>query len=170
MAFPELATSYGMLSGPAFSVSYAIAGIFMGLLVEKMSRKKLLVAAVLIFSASTMVSSVTSSFYVLFLMRFILGMFVSATEPAGFSMLGDYFPKSVRTTANAVLGTGAYLGSGFSALLIMIVGSFGWRAAYAFNGLLGLAVGLIGIFVIKEPERGLFKKIEDEQSGEVAEP
>ena len=170
MAFPELATCYGMLSGPAFSISYAISGIFMGLLVDKMSRKRLLVLAVIVFSASTMVSSVTSSFYVLFLMRFILGMFVSATEPAGFSMLGDYFPKSVRTTANAVLGTGAYLGSGFSALLILIVGSYGWRAAYAFNGALGLLVGVIGMLVIREPERGLFKKIEDESSGEEVEP
>jgi MFS family permease len=93
----------------------------MGLLVDKMSRKKLLVSAILIWSASTMVSSVTSSFYVLFLMRFILGMFVSATEPAGYSMLGDYFPKSVRTTANAVVGTAAYIGSGLASLLIMIV-------------------------------------------------
>ena len=166
MAFPELASSYGMLSGPGFSVSYAIAGIFMGLLVDKISRKNLLVLSVCIFSASTMVSSATNSFYVLFLMRFILGMFVSATEPAGFSMLGDYFPKSVRTTANAILGTGAYLGSGFSSLLIIIVGTFGWRSAYAFNGLLGLAVGLLGLLIIREPERGLFKKIEDEKSGE----
>lgn len=170
MAFPELASSYGMLSGPGFSVSYAIAGIFMGLLVDKISRKNLLVLSVCIFSASTMVSSATNSFYVLFLMRFILGMFVSATEPAGFSMLGDYFPKSVRTTANAILGTGAYLGSGFSSLLIIIVGTFGWRSAYAFNGLLGLAVGLLGLLIIREPERGLFKKIEDEKSGEVEEP
>lgn len=170
MAFPELATSYGMLSGPAFSISYAISGIFMGLLVDKMSRKNLLVLSVCIFSASTMVSSITSSFYVLFLMRFILGMFVSATEPAGFSMLGDLFPKNVRTTANAILGTGAYLGSGFASLLIMIVGSYGWRAAYAFNGALGLIVGIIALLVIKEPERGLFKKIEVEQSGEEVEP
>jgi MFS family permease len=93
----------------------------MGLLVDKVSRKKLLVSAVLIFSASTMVSSVTSSFYVLFLMRFILGMFVSATEPAGYSMLGDYFPKSKRTTANAVIGTAAYIGSGLASLMVIIV-------------------------------------------------
>jgi MFS family permease len=142
----------------------------MGLLVDKISRKNLLVLSVCIFSASTMVSSITSSFYVLFLMRFILGMFVSATEPAGFSMLGDLFNKNVRTTANAILGTGAYLGSGFASLLIMIVGSYGWRAAYAFNGALGLIVGIIALLVIKEPERGLFKKIEVEQSGEEVEP
>jgi hypothetical protein len=28
-------------------------------------------------------------------MRFFTGMCVSATEPASFSILGDYFPKSV---------------------------------------------------------------------------
>lgn len=133
----------------------------MGLIVDKMSRKKVLVGSVLIWSASTMVSSATNSFYVLFLMRFILGMFVSATEPAGYSMLGDYFPKSKRTTANAIVGTGAYIGSGLASLLIMIVGAYGWKAAYAFKGGIGLIIGLLGLLFIREPERGLFKKIED---------
>ena len=117
-----MAANYGLLSGPAFSVSYAVAGIFMGILVDKMSRKNLLVGAVLIWSMSTMISSSTSSFAVLFAMRFILGMFVSATEPAGYSILGDYFPRNVRTTANSILGTGAVLGSGVASLLILIVG------------------------------------------------
>jgi predicted MFS family arabinose efflux permease len=169
-AFPELIGSYGLLSGPAFSISYAIAGIFMGLAVEKMSRKNLLIGAVLIFSASTMVSSITTSFYVLFLMRFILGMFVSATEPAGFSILGDYFPKSIRTTANAIMGTGAYIGSGVASLLIIVVNTYGWRAAYAIKGGLGLIVGILGLILLREPEKGIFKKIEDEKSEVVAEP
>jgi MFS family permease len=133
----------------------------MGLLVDKMNRKNLLVSALIIWSLSTLASSATSSFAVLFFMRFILGTFVSATEPAGYSILGDYFPKSVRTTANAVLGTGAYIGSGLASLLIMIVGTHGWRAAYATKAAFGLIVGALAFLLIREPERGLFKKIED---------
>jgi MFS family permease len=51
-----------------------------------------------------------------------LGALVSATEPAGYSMLGDLFPRSVRTTANSIVGTGSYLGAGLASFLIMIVG------------------------------------------------
>jgi hypothetical protein len=37
--FPELLDNYSLLSGPAFSVSYSVAGIFMGLMVDKVNRK-----------------------------------------------------------------------------------------------------------------------------------
>ena len=139
-----MASNYGMLSGPAFSISYAFVGIFMGLLVDKVNRKKLLLSAVFIWSASTVISGTTSSFGVLFLMRFILGLFVSVTEPVGFSLLGDFFPRKFRTTANAIIGTGGYIGGGLSSLLIVVIATFGWRGAYLVNGGLGLAVAALG--------------------------
>jgi len=130
----------------------------MGLLVDKMSRKKLLVGAVIAFSMSTLVSSVTTSFGVLLLMRFFLGALVSATEPAAFSMLGDLFPRTVRTTANSIVGTGSYLGSGLASLLIMITGTYGWRAAYFSKAVFGLVTGFFAFLVLKEPERGMLQK------------
>lgn len=134
----------------------------MGLLVDKVSRKKLLYGAVIAFSLSTLVSATTSSFGVLLLMRFFLGALVSATEPAGFSMLGDLFPRSVRTTANSIVGTGSYLGSGLASFLILIVGTYGWRAAYAAKAAFGLITGLAAYLLLKEPERGMLSKIESE--------
>lgn len=150
-----MAANYGMLSGPAFSISYAVAGIFMGLLVDNVNRKKLLLSALFIWSASTVISGTTSTFGVLILMRFILGLFVSATEPAGYSLLGDFFPRKVRTTANAVIGTGGYIGGGLSSLLIVVIAKFGWRGAYLVNGGIGLAVAAMGLLLLKEPQRGM---------------
>lgn len=60
-------------------------------------------------------------------MRFILGLLVSATEPIGLSLIGDYFPRKIRTTANSVFGTGGYLGSASSVLFVFITKHFGWR-------------------------------------------
>jgi len=91
-AFPEMASQYGLLSGPAFSISYAIAGIFMGLLVDKYNRKNLLAGACIIWGLTQIISGSTSSFAVMIGMRFILGLFVSMVEPAAFSLMGDYFP------------------------------------------------------------------------------
>ena len=34
--FPNLSTNYGLLSGPAFSISYAISGILIGLLIKNL--------------------------------------------------------------------------------------------------------------------------------------
>ena len=120
-AFPELFANYGLLSGPAFSVSYAISGIFIGIIVDKANRKTLLSVACLLWGLTSLVTAQTSSFAVLCLMRFILGMCVSATEPTAFSILGDYFPKRFRTTANSLMNTANYIGYGLSTLLILCI-------------------------------------------------
>ena len=157
LAFPAMAANYGLLSGPAFCISYAVAGIFMGLLVDNVNRKKLLLSSLFIWSVSSMISGTTSTFGVLMLMRFILGLFVSVTEPAGYSLLGDYFPRNVRSTANAVVGTGRYIGSGLSSFLIVVIAKYGWRGAYLINGAMGVAVAAMGLLLLREPQRGMLQ-------------
>lgn len=93
-------------------------------------------------------------------MRFITGACVSATDPAAFSILGDYFPKRMRSTANSLMNTGSYLGAGFSSLIVLAVGSFGWRASYIYLGIASAILAVLSFFVIKEPERGIQLKLE----------
>lgn len=56
-AFPELFANYGLLSGPAFSISYAISGIFVGILVDKANRKSLLALACLLWGMTSLVTA-----------------------------------------------------------------------------------------------------------------
>lgn len=169
MFYPEMSKYYGLLSGPTFSISYAVAGIFMGMLISKYNRKTLLTGACIIWSLSSIVSGTTSNFAVLFAMRFILGAFVSVTEPVGFSMIGDYFPRSLRTTAASVLGAGTYLGSAASATHLFATKAFGWRGAYLHAGIFGTVIGLIGLLTMKDPKQGIQDEVDRELSGAVVE-
>ena len=108
----------------------------------------------LCWSITSIVSGSTNSIIVLCLMRFILGICVSATEPASYSILGDYFPKRYRTTANAFMNTASYLGAGLSSLIVLIVANYGWRVSYISVGLMGILIATAGLLFIKEPERG----------------
>ena len=102
----------------------------MGILVDKINRKQLLLIVCLLWSLTSIISGSTNSILILCLMRFILGICVSATEPACYSILGDYFPKRFRTTANAFMNTASYLGAGLSSLIVLIVANYGWRFSY----------------------------------------
>mmetsp|Transcript_38 Transcript_38/g.69 ORF Transcript_38/g.69 Transcript_38/m.69 type:complete len:197 (-) Transcript_38:109-699(-) len=159
-AFPELYANYGLLSGPAFSISYCIAGLFMGILVDKVNRKTLVSTACIVWSLSTILSGFTDSFYVLCLMRFVLGMSVSCTDPAAYSILGDYFPKRLRSTSNSIMNTANYIGAGISSLIVLVVAKFGWRFSYQLVGGMGLVFGLLNLFLVREPERGIQTKLE----------
>jgi len=126
----------------------------MGILADKINRKNLMILVCLCWSITSIVSGSTNSIIVLCLMRFILGICVSATEPASYSILGDYFPKRFRTTANAFMNTASYLGAGLSSLIVLIVANYGWRVSYISVGLMGIFIAFAGFLFIKEPERG----------------
>jgi MFS family permease len=87
-------------------------------------------------------------------MRFLQGLTTSATEPASFSILGDYFPKRLRATANSIHSTSHYIGAGLGSLLVLIVSTMGWRFTYKAVGLLGVIFGLGTLLFVREPERG----------------
>lgn len=153
-AFPSLFKNYALLSGPAFGISYGVGGIFMGQLIDRYPRKLVLGMVCLGWSLASITSGLTQSFLVLCLMRFMVGVFVSATEPCAYSLLGDYFPARMRTTANSLLNTGTYLGAGLASLSVMLVAQLGWRATYMTIGGVGMMLSAVTAFALREPERG----------------
>jgi len=75
--FPELAEwyGYGLLSGPAFSFSYAIVGIFAGAIADRYNRKLIMTFVCIAWSACTLLTGICRNFWIMFLLRFMLGIF-----------------------------------------------------------------------------------------------
>lgn len=154
---------YAVLSGPAFSVSYCVAGLFGGMMVDKVNRKTLLAATCLLWSLSTITSGLTSNFLVFAAMRFTLGMCLSITDPCSYSILGEYFPKRMRSTSNSIMNTASYLGAGVSSLLVILISKVGWRQSYFCVGALGVVLSILTFLLVKEPERGFQVRLEAEK-------
>ena len=70
-----------------------------------------------------------------------------------FSMISDTFPKNKQPLATSVLTAGPYLGSALSCLSVIGVGIVGWRGVFNVMGAFGIAIGLLQLFTVKEPER-----------------
>ena len=51
-------------------------------------------------------------------LRFFNGITMSAIEPAIFSLIGDYFPSNLKSTAIAIIIAGTFLGTSGSSLCI----------------------------------------------------
>ena len=127
VAYPKLNEYYGLLSGLAFSLSFSVAGVFAGIAVDKYSRTKILALTGVVWSLTSIVSGSVNSLAVLALMRFILGAALSACEPAMYSLVADFFPTKMISTANSILFAGSYIGAAASSLCIMLTSRFGWR-------------------------------------------
>lgn len=161
-SYPQLTGYYGLLSGAGFSISYAIAGIVWGIAADKYNRKLIVSLACIGWSLTSYFTGAINSFSILVAMRFLLGVTQGALEPGMYSIIPDYFPKSKTTTANSIVSASQYLGAGLSSMSIMIIATAGWRAALKAMGVFGIAIGAAGLLFMREPERDVFKKYDDQ--------
>jgi len=147
---------YGLISSFVFSLSYSTLGVWAGVLSGKMSRKVLLGVSCILWSLTTYFAGAVPSFAFFCLMRFMLGGFESACNPASYSLIADYFPPNYRSTANAIETAGSYVGGGMASLSILLIKAYGWRAMYKIIGIAGVLTGIASMVLIKEPGRGVF--------------
>jgi len=145
----------GFLTGMAFAVTNAIAGIPLARLADRRSRRTIIAFGLAVWSALTAVQGLARTFALLVLARVGVGIGEASTGPAAHSMISDYFPPERRATAIAVYTMGGH----FGVLIGMVAAgwlndSFGWRTTLILVGLPGLLVALIVGLTVREPVRG----------------
>jgi len=160
-------TQVSLLLGSAFALIYGVAGLPLGYLADRVSRRNLIAAGLLIWSLATMAGSLAQSFGEIFASRVFVGLGEAALSPAAIALISDYFPPSRRGLAVGFFLSGIAMGSGVAIMLgggvlqAVDAGLFAttplahlaaWRMVLVLVGLPGLAWCLL-IFAIKEPLR-----------------
>lgn len=147
-------THLGLMSSVFFWV-YALLVPVAGSLGDVTSRKRLIVAALLVWSVATAASGFAAGFLALALCRAATAFGEAFYYPSANSMISDYHGEETRATAMAVHQTSAYSGIIVSGALAGYIGQrYGWRAAFLSFGVLGIITGVIAAFVLREPKRG----------------
>jgi MFS family permease len=110
-------TQISLLLGTAFAVIYGVAGIPLGFLADRISRRNLIFAGVCVWSLGTIACGFSRTFGELFASRIVVGLGEAALSPAAISLISDYFPASRRGTAVAFFLSGIAMGSGAAILI-----------------------------------------------------
>ncbi len=148
-------TQFGLLTGFAFIVFYAVMGLFMGALADTVHRPRLVAAGVALWSALTAASGAARGFVSLAVPRTFIGIGESALTPTSMSMLADRFPPSALGFASGFYYMGVPIGVGVSLLVAGYLGpAIGWRNCFYALGALGLALAVVMLFVRETPRRG----------------
>jgi len=148
-------TAMGLLTGVAFAVFYVTLSIPIARLADRRSRRHILAAAIALWSLFTALCGAAGNFLQLAAARVGVGVGEAGGGPTAYSMLADYFPPRLRSTALGIYATGAHL-----AVLISMLGGaviathYGWRMAFYLVGVPGLALALLVRFTVDEPLRG----------------
>jgi MFS family permease len=110
-------TEVSLLLGTAFAVIYGVAGIPFGWLADRVSRRNLILAGVLVWGIGTVACGYAGSFAELFGARVIVGLGESVLSPAAISLISDYFPPSRRGLAVGSFLSGIAIGQGAAILI-----------------------------------------------------
>ena len=142
----------GLLTGPAFSIFYAVAGVPSARLAERFNRSTLIAVSLAIWSAATAFCGAATTFAHLALCRLGVGMGEGGTAPVTYSLLAESFSVKQRGLVMSVVSAGMPIAAIVTPLLVAVVAqTFGWRAAFVAVGLPGLAVALLIRLTLKEP-------------------
>ena len=167
-------TQVGILQGIAFAVIYSIAGLPLGRFADSVSRRRLMLGGIAVWSAATMACAFSASFGQLFLARMFVGVGEAALAPAAISMIADLFPPQRRGTAigvflaGMIVGGGVAIGAGGFLLeqaqhgllsgLPVLRELSPWRAVLAFLGLAGIPAVILMLSVAEPIRRNAAEK------------
>lgn len=159
-------TDIGILYGPAFSFVYAFLGIYMGRLADKLSRKRIIITGLTIWSLMTFASGFANSLSFLITARLAIGISQSALSPSVYSLLADYFSPKYRARVFSLYASGIFIGVGLSFLVGGTVAQlYDWRVALKTVGLPGVGIAVLAMFFLREPERSSeYSKANEAQS------
>jgi MFS family permease len=144
----------------AFTVIYAVAGLPLGRLADRGSRKRVMGWGIAVWSGFTAANAFAWSFGSFLVARMGVGVGEASYAPAANSLIGDLFPSERRSRALGIFMLGLPMGLMLAFFTVgPMVAAFGdWRAPFVVAALPGLVLAAL-MFLIREPERGASEKV-----------
>jgi AAHS family 3-hydroxyphenylpropionic acid transporter len=145
IAAPRLAPQFG-LSPEQMGWIFAISNIGLvigasvgGWFADRVGRKPVFIAAVVIFGLFTLLTTLTSTFALLFAVRFCAGLGFGAALPNMMAVASEISAPEKRALTAAAIFCGMPLGGGSSALLTQVLpAGFDWRLLFIIGGIFPL--------------------------------
>jgi MFS family permease len=131
-------TQLGML-GSAFFWTYSLIQVPVGWIAERYGAERVLTAGLIVWAAATIAIGVTSAFWLLIVLRLLLGIGESTGFPSVSKLLAAAVPTPSLGTANGIVAFAYLFGPAVGTLLGgMLMVNFGWRSAFLVFGALSL--------------------------------
>lgn len=122
----------------AFSITYAAAAPFAGMLIDRAGLNRAATAAVGLWSCAGIATGFTRGLGGLFACRSVLGVAEAAGIPAGGKAIHQYLRPAERGLGNALNQAGVGLGLISPPLIAWLAQRSGWRQAFVVTGTFGL--------------------------------
>ena len=148
----QSATNFGRLMA-IFLWVYGLMSPISGIIADNLSRKKLIVGSLLVWSSVTYLMGLATTYDQVFWLRALMGVSEALYLPAGLSLIADYHTGGSRSLAVGIHMTGLYLGQAIGGFGATLAAAYSWNATFYWFGIIGIAYAFVLAVFLKDKKR-----------------
>lgn len=143
----------------AFFLGYTLMQIPGGYLTDLLGGKRMVIVALIAWSAMTMVTGLAWSLAALIAIRFLFGIAEGPYPSAALKRISENYGKKVKSQATSALISSNYAGAAVAPLIIVpIITNSSWRQAFIWLGLGGIVITLV-YYLLERPLKSIRKEV-----------
>ena len=147
----QQAEAFGALMA-VFLWIYGIVSPFAGIVADRISRKKLVVGSLFVWSLVTYLMGYASSFDQLYMLRALMGISEALYIPSALSLIADWHEGKSRSLAIGVHMTGLYVGQAIGGFGATVAAAFSWHTTFHWFGILGIAYSVVLLLLLHDKD------------------
>ena len=158
--FPLLKAEMGLtdvelgIVGAAFMWVYAAAAPLAGIVGDRFKRKTLIIGGLIFWSLITIATAASTNYLHLVIFRALEGLGEAFYFPASMSLISDYHGRDTRSRAMSIHQSSVYVGTVLGGTLAGVLGQYyGWRSSFYLFGAAGILLGIVLLWMLREPQR-----------------
>ena len=136
------AEAFGALMA-VFLWIYGIVSPFAGIVADRISRKRLVIGSLFVWSGVTWLMGYASNFQELYMLRAVMGISEALYIPSALSLIADWHEGKSRSLAIGIHMTGLYVGQAVGGFGATIAATFSWHATFHWFGIIGMTYSLV---------------------------
>ena len=140
----------------SFMCAYALFGPLGGLVCDRAPRRNLILGALIFWSLTAFLTASAHRYAELVIGIALGGVGEAFYFPSAMSLIADYHAPATRSRAMSLHQSSVYVGSIAGGAIAGYLGQhYGWRMGFHLFGTIGVVLGCLFWFLLKEPPRGL---------------
>lgn len=136
------AEAFGALMA-VFLWIYGLVSPFAGIVADRISRRRLVIGSLFVWSGVTWLMGYASNFQELYILRAVMGISEALYIPSALSLIADWHEGKSRSLAIGIHMTGLYVGQAVGGFGATIAATFSWNATFQWFGIIGIAYSVI---------------------------
>ncbi len=140
----------------AFTVAYGLFDIPTGWLGDKYGPKNTLIRIVIVWSIFTILTGFSTSFLMLFIVRFLFGAGEAGAYPNAAVAISRWFPTYERGRAQSIVWMCSRLGGALAPFFILpLMNNYDWRTVFYIFGVIGIIWAIVWALFFRDEPRDM---------------